>query len=372
MKKIHFYIIENSTWIFGSYWGLLIFISCISCERQSEGSKKAREQNQNKVTAVLETEPVPQNRNADAADDPAIWIHSENPEKSFVIGTDKKGGLATYNLEGKLLNYYPHGNMNNCDLRYGFSLADEKVDILAASNQSSHSISLYKISGNGILDSIHARTIISEMNAEVYGLCLYKSPITKKYYVYINSKAGEVEQWELFERKGKVDAKLVRSFNLGTQTEGMVADDKYATVYIGKEIAGIWKFDAEPDADSKGVFIEGSSEKNRNIKYDIEGLTIYYTDSIKGYLLASSQGNNTYAVFERHGNNKYLGSFRITDGKIDGVEGTDGIDVTSVSLPGFPKGLLLVQDGYNYSDGKKSPQNFKYISWKDIETFLLK
>lgn len=343
----------------------------VACNRPSEGSRKAGEHIINTVVAVAETDPVPQKKNEDSADDPAIWINNNNPENSVVIGTDKKGGLATYNLRGELLKYYPFGNMNNCDVRYNFVLGEDTVDILASSNRSLHSLSLYSISDNGSMDSIHSRIIKSDMQDEVYGLCMYQSWITGKYFVFMNSKAGEVEQWELLEDNGKVDAKLVRSFNLGTQTEGMVADDQFATVYIGEEVAGIIKLDAEPNGPSEGKMLANSSEENQNIKYDIEGLTIYNTGQGNGYLIASSQGNYSFAIFERQGNNKYLGSFRIVDGEIDGVEETDGIDVTNVSLgEKYPKGIFVVQDGYNYESKKLQSQNFKLISWESIEEII--
>ncbi len=146
--------------------------------------------------------------------------------------------------------------------------------------------------------------------------------------------------------------------------------DETGNLFIGEELAGIWKFDAEPNGSTEGVFIENSSEENLNIKYDVEGLDIYTTDSVNGYLIASSQGNYSYAVFGRQGENKYLGSFRITDGAIDGVEETDGLDVTTVALPGFPKGILVVQDGFNYDGGKKKSQNYKYISWEEVAKVL--
>ncbi len=348
-------------------------ISCETTNRPSEGSKKAGEHIKNTVAAIVETDPVPQDKNEDSADDPAIWIDTTDVKNSFIIGTDKKGGLATYNLEGKTLNYYPHGNMNNCDLHYGFQLGDKQVDVLAASNRSSHSISLYEVKRGGILEQVHAREIVSEMQDDVYGLCMYKSPKTGNFYVFMNSKAGETEQWELFEMGKKIDARLVRSFNLGTQTEGMVADDEMAILYIGEEVAGIYKFDAEPEGSVEGKLIPFSSEENQNIKYDIEGLAIYDSGVGKGYLVASSQGNYSYAVFERQGDNKYLGSFRISDGETDGAEETDGIDITNVPLGDrFSKGMLVVQDGYNYDSEELMSQNFKYISWEEIEKLIKK
>ena len=43
---------------------------------------------------------------------------------------------------------------------------------------------------------------------------------------------------------------------------------------------------------------------------------------------------------------------------------TDGIEVTPVSLPGYPDGILVVQDGYNtFPDAN---QNFKIVSWSEV------
>lgn len=341
-----------------------------SCDRPSEGSRKAGEHITNTVLATVETTPTPRGKNDDSADDPAIWINKSQPEKSLIIGTDKKGGLASYSLNGAEVKYYKTGELNNCDLRCGFVLNGDTIDILAASNRTLQSFSLFSINKNGDLDSIHSRTIKLELADEVYGLCMYKSAKTGGFYVFINSKAGEVEQWELFAAGNKIDAKRVRSLKLETQPEGMVADDEAGFLYVGEEEAGVWKFYAEPGDPVTGTLIEGSSEKNLNIKYDIEGLAIYATDSVNGYLIASSQGNYSYAVFERQGDNKYLGSFKITEGSVDGVEETDGLDVTNVALPGFAGGVFVVQDGYNYEGRKKKSQNYKLVPWVDVEKII--
>ena len=61
----------------------------------------------NTVTATVETEPVP--HSGDSADDPAIWIHPTDPAQSMIIGTDKHGGLAVYDLAGAQLQYLADG-----------------------------------------------------------------------------------------------------------------------------------------------------------------------------------------------------------------------------------------------------------------------
>ena len=51
------------------------------------------------VPALVETTPV--KTQGDAADDPAIWVHPIDAQKSLILGTNKKRGLYVYNLEGE-------------------------------------------------------------------------------------------------------------------------------------------------------------------------------------------------------------------------------------------------------------------------------
>ncbi len=352
-----------------SFFNLLaLFIVFSSCSRFSEGSKKASEKIQLSTTALYETTAMPQDKKEDAADDPAIWVNPKNTAESRIIGTDKKGGLAVYNLQGKELFYYPHGNMNNVDLRYNFVLGEDTIDIVAASNRTTQSISIYKINEDGSLKNIASRIIKSEMVDEVYGFCMYKSPVDSTTYAFVNSKSGEVEQWKLIPEGTQIGAQLVRDFKLDTQVEGMVTDDENQTLFIGEEVSGIWKFDAEPNGNSVGEKLSQSSEEdNEFIMFDIEGLSIYYLPNGKGYIVASSQGNYSYAVYERLAPHNYIGSFKIVDGIVDGSEETDGLDIYSYSLnEDFQHGLLVVQDGYNYDEGKAVAQNFKLIPWENV------
>jgi 3-phytase len=318
------------------------------------------------VTAAAETEPV--YSSDDAADDPAIWIHPTEPAKSLIIATNKKAGLEVYTLDGKRIFFTQSGRVNNVDVRYGFPLGDQFIDIVAASNRSFNTISIYQISDDSlVLKEISARTITSGLD-EVYGFCLYKSAATGKFYAFVNSKSGNVEQWELFATEDqKIDAMLVRSFHVGLQTEGCVADDALGYFYIGEENAGIWKYFAEPDHSNDRKMIADTSLPY--ITADVEGLTIYQGAGQKGYLIASIQGDNLFAVFEREGKNRFIGCFRVGEStQIDEVTETDGIDVINLGLNDqFPNGFFIAQDGYNYTaQGKKTTQNFKLVPWETI------
>jgi 3-phytase len=81
----------------------------------------------------------------------------------------------------------------------------------------------------------------------------------------------------------------------------MVADDALGTLFVGVEDEGFYRFDALPTGSSRGTLLEASTAENPAIAYDVEGLALYAPNDSTGYLVASSQGNNSYAVFERTG-----------------------------------------------------------------------
>jgi 3-phytase len=303
---------------------------------------------------TAETEPTP--HEGDSADDPAIWVHPDDPALSTIVGTDKEGGLAVYDLAGRQLQYLPDGKMNNVDIRGGFPLGGRAVSLVTAGNRTDDSIAIYQVDpATRRLESVAARAVTT---VEVYGSCMYRSPKTGAYYYFVNSKQGDVEQWELFDDgRGKVDARKVRGFSVGSQTEGCVADDELGRLYIGEEEVAIWRYGAEPEDGAERVQVDLAGA-GRRLTSNIEGLTIIYGEGQAGYLIASSQGSHSYAIYRRD-DNAYVASFAIgAGGGIDGVTDTDGIDATAASLgPAFPRGLFVAQDGKNEGGN----QNFKLV-----------
>lgn len=318
------------------------------------------------VSPLVETEPV--SSFGDAADDPAIWVHPEDPELSVIIGAQKKRGINVYDLSGKLLQSRADGRINNVDVRYGFKLGDRTVDVVTGSNRSTDSISAYIIDpGTRTLVDV-ADGIIDTGMSDPYGACMYRSPVSGKFYVFINDTDGLVRQWELVDSgNGKIGMTAVREFNVGSQTEGCVADDETGDLYVGEENYGIWKYAAEPDGGEERVLVDSVDDAG-NLTADVEGLAIYYGENGGGYLLASNQGADSYAVYERAGDNRFIGIFHVVADDatgIDGISETDGLDVTSANLgPDYPQGLFVAQDGRNISPDER--QNFKLVPWHRI------
>lgn len=321
-----------------------------------------------------ETPPIGAGDMEDAADDPAIWIHKNDPGKSVVFGSNKKGGINSYTLTGEAIDYYPIGNINNIDIIRGVSGSNgNSFDLLGGTNRSAQNVSLLVVAKNGNLIVAEIKNNIKKDKIDdIYGFCFYKSPIDGLSYLFINAKNGYLAQYAIHHRQEYVfDLELVRSYQFATQVEGMVADNMYGLLFVGEENKGIWKLEAEPHITPRPELIPHSGEENSNIVYDVEGLTLYATET-GGYLMVSSQGNFSYAIFDRDPPHEYLGSFKIVSSdEIDGVEETDGIQATSDDLGlNYPKGIFIAQDGFNYDGEVKKSQNFKYIDWREIQKVI--
>jgi 3-phytase/alkaline phosphatase D len=364
------------------------------------------------VTPRLETPSLLDNDEQDAdADDPAIYLHPTDSAKSLVLTSVKNGGLRVYDLAGKELQTVNPGNIryNNIDLQYGFTLGGQEIDLAVASDRNNDKLAIFKINPNAtnsnyleditdsnlgtIFQALPFAPEYSPSERSAYGLALYRSPLTFDYYVFVNRReTGDVAQLKLIDQgNGKIGAERIRNFTVtppaefgsevDPQTEGMVVDQETGYLYIGQENVGIWKFAAEPTGNNNGVLVDKIKEfGGSNLVDDVEGLTIYYGADGKGYLLVSSQGDNTFAVYRREGNNEFIGRFGVgNNGAIDSVQESDGADVINVPLgPNFPFGLFVTQDGNNdpavlvEDDGELENinSNFKFVPWENIANAL--
>jgi 3-phytase len=322
------------------------------------------------VFATVETVPV--ESAGDAADDPAIWANAADPAASLIVATDKKSGLYLYDMQGRVLQHLPDGKMNNVDLRVDFMLGGKPIVLVTASDRTRKAIGIYQLDTEARRLVNIADGVQPTEQGDPYGLCMYRSPRSGKTYVFINDSNGEKRQWELIDAgNGRVRAERVRDFAFDTQVEGCVADDASGALFVDEEDVGVWRLSAEPDGGTDRTIVDRVAD-NPAVKDDMEGIGLYDLGGGRGYLVASSQGNNTYAVYRREGDHAYLGSFAVVaDGPagIDGISETDGLDVTSANLgPGFEHGALIAQDGRNMLP--MALQNYKYVPWQAIAEAL--
>lgn len=312
------------------------------------------------VTARGETVPVG-TANADAADDPAIWRNVRRPADSLIVATDKKAGLYVYGLDGRVRSFVQAGQVNNVDL---LDLGAGGVLVVASDRNdlANAKLQLYR------LDSAAARLVplgsAPGGEGEAYGVCLWRSG--GEVHAFSVLKQGGVHQVRLDPVRGT--GTIVRSLKLATQPEGCVVDRRSATLYVGEEAAGIWRFDARASGPTDGTLV--ARVDSQRLFADVEGLALAPRGRSGGYLVASSQGDNAYAVFALP-DMRFVGRFRIGPGRFDGTEETDGIDLALGNFGAdYPGGLLVVQDGLKQPAEGGERQNFKLVAWADVQRVL--
>ncbi|XLZ71324.1 phytase [Massilia sp. SR12] len=314
------------------------------------------------VQPLVQTETMP--RMGDAADDPAIWADRQRPGQGRVLGTNKKQGLHVYDLQGKELQMLESGRLNNVDLRQDVLLDGQRFDLAMATQRDDNVLVLYTIDSAGtVAEAARFATPLQR----IYGICLYQ-PGSGGLEVFANDKDGSFLQYRIGRSGGAFSANLVRSFKLGSQPEGCVADDRNHRLFAGEEKRGVWSLDARADAKAEPRLV---LPVGAHLRADVEGMALYH-GAQASYLVVSSQGSNSYLVTDAAPPHRIRGSFRIgfnSAAGIDGASETDGLDVSAANLGGrFARGMLVVQDGYKrLPDGA---QNFKYVAWEDIARAL--
>ncbi|RKF18306.1 phytase [Altericroceibacterium spongiae] len=308
------------------------------------------------VEALGETEPVG-TENEDAADDPAIWRNAENPAASLIVATDKRAGLLVYDLSGKLRFSEDSGRINNVDLA---DMGDEGVIVVASDRNDPENARL----GVWRLDTAKASLTklgtVPGGEGEGYGLCLWHHG--SGLIAYSVLKDGTVAEYAITVDDTDVpSAKKLRTLKVPSQSEGCVVDPRDGTFYLGEEDAGIWRF--APGQTEGELLLKTDGSK---LVADVEGLALLPDGDKGGWLLASSQGDNAYAVYALP-DLAFAGRFRIAEGTFGSTEETDGIEVKGGSFgDSYPDGLFIAQDGEN---GDRA-QNFKLASWADISKAL--
>jgi 3-phytase len=303
----------------------------------------------------------PSGSTTDIADDSAIYANPTSPELSVVIADNKDdvtGGVGVFDMQGKLLQFRQDGKIGNIDLRAGFSFGGQSIVLVGGNNRTTNVLDFWQFDPT----TRQLSAPIGDANPTIapnYGFCLYHSAQSGKFYAFVTQETGAstMEQYELGESAGKVTATKVRSFDLGSITEGCVADDEMGRLYVAQEDVALWRYGAEPSAGSDRVQVGAVGDGH--LVMDLEGVSLAKGSGNSGYLVLSLQGENRFVTYDRE-TNAYIKEFTVgSNGSIDAVSQTDGLDICTSNLgPGFPKGALVVHDGSN-TGGTTS--NLKYV-----------
>jgi 3-phytase len=306
-------------------------------------------------------------------DDPAIWINPNDAAQSLIIGTDKggdtgDGGLFVFNLKGKLIDSIrPLKRPNNVDVAYGLLLNGKRVDIAVCTERNANAIRIFSLPDLKAIDGGGIPVFETEVDSlrDPMGVALYTNPADQKIYAIVGRKTGPTDGsylWQYLledDGTGTVKGKLVRKFGFYSgkkEIESIAVDNELGYIYHSDEQHGIHKSYAHPDSSNVELVLFGQTDFTE----DIEGISIYKFDDGTGYILVSDQQANKFNIYPRESlNHKH---HRIKYFNASTVE-SDGSDVTSIALPGFPHGLFVAM-----SDDK----TFQFYTWESIAGDSLK
>ncbi|QWC56776.1 phytase [Erythrobacter sp. 3-20A1M] len=310
------------------------------------------------VQAIGETEPVG-TADEDAADDPAIWRNPADPAASLIVATDKKAGLYVYDLDGKRRSFTDAGRVNNVDV---VDMGEVAGIVVVASDRTDPANAVFRMwrldPATAALTPIGSSAVGA---GEAYGICAMRAGDRLRVASII--KDGRIVERETGFLKGNIAPIGTQSIDrkVPTQAEGCVYDPRDGALYVGEENAGIWRFDRGA---REGTLVAPAD--NRMLVADVEGLAMIPEGEDGGWLVASSQGDNAYAVFALPGMEP-VGRFRIGAGAFGSTEETDGIGLMPGSFGAkYPDGLFVAQDG----DNAPAAQNFKLVRWDAIRAAL--
>ncbi|WP_423462487.1 phytase [Promicromonospora sp. MS192] len=321
------------------------------------------------------------------------------------------------------------GRYNNVDIAYGLDVGGERTDVAVVSDRYNDQIRFFAIDPAGAA----AATPLTEVTAPgldflfspdreavdeehtAYGLAVYQRR-GATYAVVTQEGTTTIATARLTtgaDGVGYTDVEhlaMPGEFRLpdgttwvpceepgtGPQLEGVAVDRRTGTLYAAQEDVGLWRVplplgSGEPrlvdrvrDFGVHDVYDPATEEcapvdpaapsyGGRHLTADAEGVDIWYGPGRTGYVIVSSQGDDTYPVYALTGRNRPLGAFRVAGDGVDDVNGSDGLAVSNAPVGGYRSGLLVTHDEPETgpdTDPDRDATGFSYVHWGDVADAL--
>lgn len=310
------------------------------------------------IEATLTADAFP-GASGDVADGACIIPNPTTPGNSVVIGTNKdsSGGLYVYDMAGDLLSSVTGFAANSVDWRdtTGITGWDGRI-LVMTTDRNSGSFGLRFYWFNRATRTLTLASTAS-LGYEPYGTCL--GAVGGNLYAYVSERGPDdvsprnMYQYLLTRSGDSVSiGSAVRTVNVANVVEGMVVDDDSEGWFCSQEDVGLFRYSALATGGSSRTTVD---LVGTNLVADVEDVAIADTADGKK-LLVSSQGDNSYHVYDLATFEHELRFTINRPGGGSGVTGTEGLDVYIGNLgSSFPNGLIVVHD-----DGL-DPSRFQFV-----------
>lgn len=301
------------------------------------------------------TAPVPRD-----ADDPAIWVHPADPALSLVLGTDKHrdGGLHAFDLQGRAVaRFAPLRRPNNVDVVPGLRLGGRAIDVALVTEREAGRLRVLALPELRPVDGGGLPVFAADPDRAPMGVAGYRRPKDGAVHAIVGGKSGPPEgylwQYRLEDDgAGVVRAVKVREFGRYSgrkEIEAIAVDARRGWVYYSDEGFGVRKYHADPDHPeaARELAVVGGT----GFAGDHEGIAVRDEGGDAGVIAVSNQQAGTIRLFAAAGDHRFLGAARIS------ARETDGCEVSSGPLPGFPGGLFVAMS---------TDRTFHLYAWDEL------
>lgn len=300
------------------------------------------------------------------SDDPAFWIHPDDPSKSLILGTDKEevnGAIYVFNLKGEIVRTINQVDRpNNVDVRQGVVIGTDTMDIAVYSERNKSRIRVMSLPDFTFIDGNGIPVFQDSDGRDVMGISLFKRPTDSKVFAVVSRKENPEKGDEYLyqyllemDSSNRVVGRLVRKFGQFSGTkeiEAIAVDDEMGFIYYSDEACCIRKYHADPEMGNTQLTTFATSD----FKDDREGISIYKTGEGEGYIIVSDQGADRFQVYQRSADHSRVGNLYLT------ARQSDGSEVTNQSLGrDYPLGIFVAM-----SDNK----TFEFYDWRELNVTL--
>jgi 3-phytase len=297
------------------------------------------------VTAVVATFDVPKpiavtipGKNVDS---PAIWI-APKPEDSLVLLSEKGSGqVMVFKADAKATFVRRFGKMkrpNGIAILQNAAIGSIKKDLVFITDRDGDVVHVYSIPDFAPVGAF------AEKLKEPMGISLYHRQSDNAVFAYIVRKFGKADdkvvRFRITEQNGRVTG--AREINFGkellTNQETILVDAERELLYVADENRHEVKV---YDLNGKLVTTFGKG----HFSAQVEGLALTGCGQ-SGFIIATDQRSATeFEVFDR-ATFEHLGTIKTS------LRVTDGVALTEVALPDYPRGLFVAHSDPDGSGGR--------------------
>ena len=270
------------------YW-ILLPILFAGCQNNKAIDVETLQSSEDIVKPYIISDPV----NHDS-DDPAIWIHPEDPSKSLIIGTDKDadGALYVFDLKGKTIDSLVVRNLqrpNNVDVGYGLSIGNHKIDFAVTGERLTSRLRIYSLPEMKEMASGGIEIYLDEAGPEfrdLMGVAVYHNQASDIHYVIAGRKNGPTDgtylwQYQIHGSETGIELELIRKFGNysgNKEIEAIGVDHQLGYIYYSDEGVGVRKYHADPTKGNEELALFATE----GFTQDHEGISIYQLDDQTG------------------------------------------------------------------------------------------